>query len=242
MTNLDDPKTTIEHKQILNRKLFLRRIYEEWYAFLLGAVPEIDGAVLELGAGGGFLRELYPEVVASDMLAVEGLSCLCSAHDLPFHKAGLRAILMTNVFHHVPDVRLFFAQATTCVAPGGVIVMIEPWLTPWSRFVYNRLHHEPCVPDAHDWKFASSGPLSGANEALPWIVFERDRQIFERDYPGWRIDLVEQFMPVGYLLSGGFATRLSMPACMFRLCRRIEEALLPRKLCAMFVKILLRRS
>ncbi len=243
VTGLDVPETTIEHKQILGRKLFLQRIYREWYAFLLGAVPDgIKGAVLELGAGGGFLRELRPEVVVTDMLPVEGLSCLCSALALPFHESGLRAILMTNVLHHVPDVRAFFEQATVCVAPGGVIAMVEPWLTPWSRFVYGRLHHEVCAPDAEDWKFTSSGPLSGANEALPWIVFERDRRLFEQEFPQWRIEQVQPFMPVGYLLSGGFSTRLSMPGCVYGLCRRVEEALLPRRWGAMFAKIVLRRE
>src|SRR5262249_31802772 len=38
-------------------------------------------------------------------------------------------------------------QATRCVRSGGVVAMIEPWVTPWSRFVYTRLHHEPFQPE-----------------------------------------------------------------------------------------------
>jgi hypothetical protein len=31
--------------------------------------------------------------------------------------------------------------------------MIEPWVTPWSRFVYNLLHHEPFDPETPSWNF-----------------------------------------------------------------------------------------
>jgi hypothetical protein len=42
-------------------------------------------------------------------------------------------------------------------------------------------------PDAADWSFPAVGPLSGANGALPWILFERDRARFEREFPQWVI-------------------------------------------------------
>jgi hypothetical protein len=57
--------------------------------------------------------------------------------------------------------------------------MIEPWVSTLSRPIYTRLHHEPFNPDAKDWSFPDTGPLSGANGALPWIIFQRDRHHFE---------------------------------------------------------------
>src|SRR5262244_3270831 len=64
-------------------------------------------------------------------------------------------------------------QATRCVRLGGVVAMIEPWVTPWSRFVYTRLHHEPFQPEAEQWEFPVRRPRSGANGALPYIIFVR---------------------------------------------------------------------
>jgi hypothetical protein len=61
--------------------------------------------------------------------------------------------------------------------------MIEPWVTPWSRLVYTRMHHEPFVPAAAQWEFLTTGPLSGANGALPYILFSRDRAQFELEFP-----------------------------------------------------------
>ena len=105
--------------------------------------------------------------------------------------------------------------------------MIEPWVSAWSRFVYRNFHHEPFLPDASDWTFAESGPLSGANGALPWIVFERDRVTFSGEFRQWRIDSIRPTMPFRYLLSGGVSLRSLMPGWTFGAWRGIERALDP---------------
>ena len=45
----------------------------------------------------------------------------------------------------------------------------------------------PFFPRQPIGSFPRQGPLSSANQALPWIVFERDRATFEREFPEWRI-------------------------------------------------------
>jgi len=50
---------------------------------------------------------------------------------------------------------------------------------------------------------AISGPLSGANDALPWIIFVRDRLKFEQEFPQWQIELINPIMPFRYLVSRG---------------------------------------
>jgi len=150
---------------------------------------------------------------------------------------------MTDVLHHIPRVRDFFAEAARCVRPGGVVVMIEPWSTAWSGLIYRNLHHEPFVTNVPAWEFPSSGPLSGANGALPWIVFARDRAQFEREFPDWRIRSIEPLMPFRYLISGGVSMRSLMPGPAFGLWRGIEQALQPwaSKL-GMFACIVLERQ
>ncbi len=46
----DDPRTTELRRQILESKPFLKKIYEEWYAEIAGALPQGSGAMLELGS------------------------------------------------------------------------------------------------------------------------------------------------------------------------------------------------
>ena len=117
--------------------------------------------------------------------------------------------------------------------------MIEPWRTPWSEWVYTHLHSEPFSPES-GWKIPSTGPLSGANGALPWIVFQRDKASFEAQHPLWRIKNIEPLMPCSYILSGGVSMRSLMPGWMYRPIRVLERALLQRRW-AMFALIELER-
>jgi hypothetical protein len=121
--------------------------------------------------------------------------------------------------------------------------MIEPWSTPWSRFIYTRFHHEPFEPGAANWEFQPAGPLSGANGALPWIVFERDRASFAREFPTLRLLRVEPFMPFAYLLSDGVGMRSLAPGIAYRVTRWLEGALGPMQAaCAMFALIVTEKA
>ena len=120
--------------------------------------------------------------------------------------------------------------------------MVEPWVTRWSTLVYTRLHHEPFDPGAEQWEFPSTGPLSGANGALPWIVFQRDRSRFEREFPQWSIERITPLMPFRYLVSGGVSLRSLMPGWSSSAWSQAEKILGDRgERMAMFAKIVVRR-
>ena len=130
---------------------------------------------------------------------------------------------MVDVLHHIPDIRRFLMEAQRCLRPGGRIVMIEPWVSTWSRAIYTWLHHEPFEPGAKDWTFPDTGPLSGANGALPWIIFQRDRREFEAEFRGLEIESVRPFMPFRYLVSGGVTMRQLTPEATFSSWRKLES-------------------
>lgn len=240
---IDDPNVTDIRRRIIRENKFLEGIYSEWYQTLADALPPGAGHVLELGSGAGFLGEKIPDLITSEVFARQGVRVVLDGGKLPFADASLRAVVMTDVFHHLPQPRCFLHEAARCVRTGGVVAMIEPWVSPFSRVIYRHLHHEPFDTRAREWEFASSGPLSGANGALPWIVFERDRKRFEREFPQWRLRLVQPMMPFRYLLSGGVSMRPLMPANAFPLWRNMENALPPRLMrrLAMFAHIVLER-
>lgn len=237
--SVDDPRTTALRREIIRSKGFLGALYAEWYEALADAVPE-NGGVLELGSGAGFFRDYLPGVITSEVFPTPGVDIVADACDLPFDDGSLAAIVMTDVFHHIPDVSGFLSEAERCVRPGGKIVMIEPWRTPWSERIYTRLHHEPFLPSA-GWGFPVSGPLSGANGALPWIVFERDRKMFEASFPRWRIKSIKPMMPFAYLASGGVSMRSLLPGWLYGLFRACERRLDQNKW-AMFALIELERT
>jgi hypothetical protein len=154
---------------------------------------------------------------------------------------------MTDVMHHIPDARAFLSEARRVLQSGGKILMIEPWVSGWSRLIYGSLHHEPFRPDAEEWSFSSlvpgagsrTGPLSVANGALPWIVFARDRAKFEREFPQLAIETVRPFMPFRYIVSGGVGMRSLMPGFSHGAWRAIEKVFGERL--AMFAFIAVRR-
>ena len=240
--DIDDPRSTQLRRQIIMEKPFLQHIYEEWYSDIAASLPPNEGPILELGSGAGFLNEFIPELITSDVLHCRGLRAVLDALQMPFVDSALRAVVMTNVLHHIPQPRRFFAEASRCVRPGGVVAMIEPWVTAWSRVAYS-IHNEPLLPEAFEWSFPSRGPLSGANLALPWMILGRDRSQFEHEFPLWQVKTIEPCMPFRYLLSGGVSMRSLMPGWTSGLWRALENGLKPwMDDLAMFAFVVLERK
>lgn len=240
--SLDDLQTTVERRRILSERGFLRKIYQEWYSSLSERLSDENTPVLEVGSGAGFMRDFIPHLIASDVIGIPGIAVILDAGKLCFANESLGAIVMTNVLHHLPGPRSFFEEVSRCLKPGGLLAMIEPWMTIWSRLVYTRLHHEPFIPNAPRWEFESTGRLSGANGALPWIIFERDRQIFELEFHQLEILDVGLTMPFRYLVSGGFSRIALMPQWLFASWKYVEGLLKPRLgHFAMFAQITVRK-
>jgi SAM-dependent methyltransferase len=240
--DLDAPETTALRREIVRSKSFLHAVYDEWYRLIVDQLPPGEGTVLELGSGGGFLEEYIEGLVTSDVFPVPGVQVVIDGRGIPFADNALKAIVMTNVLHHIPDVSLFFSEAQRCLRLGGRVVMVEPWNTGWSRFVHKRLHVEPMISDHEDWSLPESGPLSGANAALPWIVTMRDRSRLDRDWPKLRVVHVVPFMPFRYLVSGGVSMRSLQPGWSFRAWSALERWLRVEQRMAVFALIVLERS
>jgi SAM-dependent methyltransferase len=240
--DIDDPRTTHLRRTIIESKPFLRRIYDEWYGGIVASLPQCDGPVLELGSGAGFLREFIPDLITSEIFCTPGAALVMDAHRMPLVDTSLRAIVMTNVLHHLARTPLFFAEAARCVKPGGAMIMIEPWASAWGRWVYTHLHHEPFNTTTVDWEFPLTGPLSSANGAIPWILFVRDRELFEKEFPMWELRTATPIMPFRYLVSGGVSLRSLAPGWSFGAWRALEKVMTPwMRHWGMFAQIVLDR-
>lgn len=223
--HLDAPSTTLEHREILLRKPFLKKIYEEWYQSFIQILPELpDGKLVEIGSGGGFLKDLLPEVVTSDILPLPHCDLTFAAEEMPFDDDRVSAIFMIDVLHHIPDCERFFKEAERVLAPGGEIFMIEPANTAWGRFIYTHLHHEPFDPERETWQFETEGPLSGANGALPWMVFTRDIDTFHERFPRLECCAIKTHTPFRYLMTGGLSYKSAVPGFSFGAVSFIEKA------------------
>jgi SAM-dependent methyltransferase len=241
--DLDDPRATLAHRDIILRKPFLKKLYLDWYSAFVRVSKEYQGGkFLEIGSGGGFLKELMPGVITSDILPLDCCEQVFSAEEMPFREGEINGIFMLNVFHHIPHPWKFLREAQRVLAVGGKVVMIEPANSHFSKFIYQTFHHEPFDPKG-GWEIQSSGPLSGSNQALPYIYFERDRQKFEKEFPSLKICKVVYHTPLRYLISGGVSMRPLVPSWSFGFFKGLEKLLSPlSRVLGMFVTIELEKT
>ncbi len=205
MDDLNSPSRISEIRNTIQQKAYLRQFYTtayEKYLDCLGKCPK-SGCVLELGSGGGFAAEVIPGLITSDILPYKGIDCVVDARRLPFPDSSIRLICMMNVFHHISDVDAFLREAQRCLITGGRLFIIDQHVGYISRFVLRYLHHEPFSPRTTEWRFESQGPLSGANGALAWLVFKRDRDLFESKFKHLKLSRYEPHTPLGYWIFGG---------------------------------------
>lgn len=227
MENLDDPSRITELRNSIAKKKTLRHYYHNVYtryAECLARCPA-SGVALELGAGAGFTKEVCPEMLTSDILPYDGLDCTLDACHLPFRDASLRFIAMHNVFHHIPDVTAFLREAARCLQPGGRMLIVDQHPGLISTPILTRFHHEPFDMKRRHWEFETSGPLSGANGALAWIVFSRDKARFDREFPSLRVQRYQTHTPLLYWLIGGLKSWSLVPVGMAAFAEKLDDFL-----------------
>jgi SAM-dependent methyltransferase len=182
--------------------------------------------LLELGSGGSYLKDLEAGIITSDVVAGVAEQVV-DGRALPFPDRSIRALFLTHVLHHIPDVEAFFREADRALMPGGVISMIEVAHTPFARFFFRHFHPEPYRDDVREWGFSHQDSMMDSNQALSWIVFVRDRRRFEELNPGLKIESTS-FLPwLSYLLAGGVTGRCLVPSCLNCLVFGLERLLSP---------------
>lgn len=225
---IDDPCRYYAIRAAIERKPMLKSIYREFYGYFrdcLQRCPE-DGAVVEIGAGGGFASEMIPELIATDLIRYPTVDIVLDATQLPFPSGSVRCFMMLNTFHHIADCERFLEEAARCLVPGGRILIIDQHRGFISRPILRYFHNEDYDDRAVEWRFDSTGPLSGANGALAWIVFVRDRERFERSRPELRVVRYQPIMPLRYWLSGGLRRWNLLPRFLDYASSALEKGLL----------------
>lgn len=229
----DSPAFTAALRDVLQRKPLVRRLFEDFYwacrrldAEHFGQAP---GARLEIGSGASLFKHTFPDVLTSDIKALPFVDFVARGEHLPFRDESMRAIYAVNVFHHLPDPRAFLRESIRVLRSGGGLVLIDPYHGPFARFLFGRLtSSERFDMAAPTWEtVAGSGPMSNANQALSYIVFTRDRHVFESEFPQLEIVLDSPHTHLRYILSGGLNFRQLVPDWCGGALTLAERALTP---------------
>ncbi|GIV28580.1 MAG: hypothetical protein KatS3mg027_2394 [Bacteroidia bacterium] len=241
--SLDDPRTTELHRKIILETPFLKKVYLNWYKEFQNVVNEnSSGTYLELGSGGGFLKDILPQVITSDILPLSYIDKQINAEQLPFENKSLDGIFMLNVFHHIPRPYLFLKESQRVLKSRGKIVMIEPANTMFSRFIYKKFHHEP-FDEGGELSIEAGRPLSHSNQALPYIYFIREKKYFQENFPELKILKIDYHTTLLYLLSGGVSYYPFVPAFTFDFFHIFEKCIKPfQRFTALFQTIIIEKQ
>jgi SAM-dependent methyltransferase len=214
--DLDSPETTRLHRQLIRSKPLLRNWYEIQYRKYLALIGDPKGGLhVELGSGGGFLKEIVPAVTTSSILEEDKRSGLVdlrlNAQAMELADASVDSFFMLDVMHHLNDARACLRELDRCLKPGGVAFIVEPANSLVSRFIYKNFHHEDFDETSPNWGHAHQATLAQSNQAIPSIIFERDRAVFEREFPRLKIAAIRKHTFLSYLLSGGLSYEPLLP-------------------------------
>jgi SAM-dependent methyltransferase len=213
-----------------NGRPLLRRLYLEWYRALEERLSPISGTSIELGSGIGKLRLVTGDrVVLTDVERTRWVDAQVDALSLPYEDGSLANIVLVDVFHHLAEPARFLDEATRALAPGGRLLMVEPYCSPLSTLLYERFHHERTDLSADVFavdEVSASAPME-SNQALPTLAFYRHRQETLRRWPSLSLAEEERFAFVLYPLSGGFSRRPLVPPWLYTPLRGVEWLLRP---------------
>lgn len=239
--HLDSPENIAVHGCTINKNKFLRQVYSDFYQeFIRIDVPL--GSKVELGSGGGFLKEVIPEMITSDVVPGPGIDQVISATVIPFPNESIAAFYMLNVLHHIKDPETALHEMERCLKIGGKIIMIEPYNSLLGRFFYKNFHYEGFDPKA-GWIIPGDGRLSDANNAAPWNIFVRDQKIFEKKFPNLAIIKLQPHTPFAYILSGGLNHHSFLPPAWYSGVKWVEKLFAPFNAhLGMFVTIELQKN
>ena len=234
-------------KRMVKEKPMIKHCYDLWYSKLINDANSVDdkGAkaiVLELGSGSSYLKELMPEVITSDV--DEGIADqVIDARELPFPDNSVKAIFATHVFHHIPDIEKFLAEADRVLIPGGVISMVDCTHTPLARAFFSRVHPEPYNDKTDSWTFPQTNSMLDSNQALTWIIFHRDKAKFSELFPNFSVTKPVYLPWFSYLLSGGVNLRSLVPGFLAPVFKVLDFLLKPLDpLCAIHWHITIRKD
>lgn len=221
-----------QHTEIRDSKRAFKMLVTDIHWELLGLFEKYDTSgqlrpICEIGAGVIPLSTLSERVISSDLVHNPNLDLQFNAESMPFGNGCFNAIIGQNVFHHFTNYQKVLLEMQRVLTPGGVIVLLEPSFNWISKIIYPRLFSfEGFDLDADPMHVLFNRDSQVVpNQALSWIVFNRELKRFEDEFP--KLEIVERLqLPNGirYLGSGGLNFKQLIPTHALSILRKFEQS------------------
>jgi SAM-dependent methyltransferase len=215
-------------REVWLSKPVLRAMYNQWYSQCAGFFSS-QRPVVEIGAGSGNFKSYFSDVISTDIFPSGAwIDVVMDAHVLALAANKVGTVFVFDVLHHLQRPLDFMRSAVASLKPGGRIVVCEPALSPWSRFVYGVFHHEP-VDEKWDLFSLDGQPPQDdphhqfANAAIPELLFWKNRAATQRLLEPIRLVYARKFGFLLYPLTGGFGYRSYLPSTGFAALQKLED-------------------
>jgi SAM-dependent methyltransferase len=223
-TEADDRLKTLRNRERLAQNRNLVFWYRELYRNQFKDFPDPAAlSILEIGSGTSPLKQFHPNVITSDVLDLDYLDLVFDCHEIERLDAikdnSLDVITMTNVLHHLKSPILFLNSAAVKLKPGGKVIATEPFFSALSTLFYKYLHHELVDFQISEPELIDvQGPLTSANQAVPWLIFFRRPDWLQRLDKSFDVAnlSVRPFSALSYMATGGISRKLPVPHFLYR--------------------------
>jgi SAM-dependent methyltransferase len=167
--------------------------------------------------------------VLTDVEPTRWAEAVIDAEAMPYQNGSVANLVLFDVFHHLPSPHRFFDEAKRALAPGGRIVVFDPYCSPVSTPAYRAFHHErtDLSGDAFEDDADVAMTPFASNQARATLAFFRELPEFERRWPMLRVVERRRLALLLYPLSGGFSGRQFVPAGLVAPLELVEKAATP---------------
>ena len=135
-------KVVLRHRQEYFRRPALHAVYRHWARRIRRCLSNAKGRSIELGCGCGALSH-YLDLTKTDIYKHDWVDEVVDACDMSYEDGEVANLVAIDVLHHLPDPRRFINEVNRVLTNGGRLVMLEPYISFFSYFIYRFIHHEP---------------------------------------------------------------------------------------------------
>lgn len=226
---------TLVHREILKEKRMIQEVFREFYDEVVRLDKKwfsnsLQGQKVEVGSGSSFFKLYYPNVITSDVKKSGLVDLQIDAQNMSFQAESISALYGINCFHHFPDPQKFFNELSRVLIRGGGCILIDPYYGPFADFFYKRVFDTETFDKNQDTWITDydSKDSKGPNQALSYVVFKRDYDLFIKRNPDLEIIYTSKFNNyIRYLVSGGLNFKPLLPDFLIPALRLIEFILRP---------------
>lgn len=222
----------------------LRRIYRKWFKEIEAYL--CPGISIEIGCGIGQMKEVIPHRFAMDIEKTPWTDLAGDAQHLPFKSRSISNLVMFDVLHHLPYPLTFLKEAFRSLRTGGRLIIVEPYISPVSGWIYRRFHPEPFDlkhnPFQMDTPVCSTDPYA-SNQAIGSLIFFKYKKQFQTLFDDVLWILIKRFAFLSYPATGGFGADQLLPDNLIELLQKIESVFNPlASLLAFRMMVVLQKS